>query len=212
MLQMTTIHEDASREALRDFLTAEEGGSTFSTYLADLKNGRLAPEYVRAIGQHYRLDPKHWPMEQVYSFMIVHDMLMSGEFGQVQISTHGTPHPDCDRNANQAGLDDLLGPFVARVDPDQNTSDFGDGLLKWNEPIQVEQSMGVCHTDTASGHSSPVIFVKTIPPGRVPLEIGTTTASTTLGHLLRLGGVARWPYGSDRITLFLRTKPAKALL
>lgn len=208
---MTTVHEEAAEAGFREFMSTEDGAKALQIYFSGLKEGRWSSDYVDAIGQHAWLKPTQWPMKQVYAFMMVHAMLMDGEVGQVQISTHGGPAADREREQNQRSISDLLGPFVATVDPDQKTSGYGDGWLEWDEPIQVEQSVGVPFIEP-SGHTEPVIKVRTLPPGSVPLEIGTTHASKTLEHLTRFKGLARWSYGSDRIRLFMRTRPRRSLL
>ena len=42
-------------------------------------------------------------------------------------------------------------------------------------------------------------------PTFMPLEIGHTNPETTVWHLAETGGIARWPYGHDKITLLLST-------
>ena len=209
---MTTVHEDAATDALRDFLSTEDGAKAFSVCTAGLRTGRWSQGYVNAIGQTHWHDPARWPLDQIYSFMMVHSRIMDGEIGKVQISAHGEPSADRERAINQAALENLPGPFVAHVDLDQHGSDRGDGFLAWTAPIQVEQSVGYPHSDLATGHTAPVIITKTLPPGQVPLEIGYTLPSKTHDHLLSGRGVARWAYGSRRIYLFVRTRPAKSLL
>jgi hypothetical protein len=121
---------------------------------------------------------------------------MRGDVARVVLGTHGnTPCADAGRAANAAALSDLPHPFTATVDQTQG-NDSQDGWLEWTEPIDVEVSTGVL-----GGSLSPVIVVRTLPPGGVPLEIGTTTPSVTLAHLRLQRGVARWPYGHHLITL-----------
>jgi hypothetical protein len=208
---MTTVHEEAAMVGFREFMSTEDGAKALQVYFAGLKEGRWEADYVQAIGQHAWLEPSQWPMEQVYAFMMVHHMIMDGEIGKVQIGPVSGPSADRDREVNQLAISDLPGPFVATVYRDQKTSEYGDGRLEWAEHIQVEQSTGVPYIDPC-GNFAPLIAVKTLPPGGVPLEIGTTHASKTLDHLTRFGGVARWAYGSDRILLFKRTRPARSIL
>lgn len=209
---MTTVHQEAAEQAALGSATDPEGAAALRDFRDGLKTGRWSLSYVNAIGQDYRLDPDRWPLAQIYAFMRVHSMLMDGEIAQVQISTDGGPVADENRTENQRRLNDLLGPFVAMVDPDQGTDSDGDGHLEWDEPIQVEQSMGVPYIDLATGEQSPLLKVATMPSGRVPLEIGTTFPSKTFEHLARFKGLARWPYGSDCIHLFVRTRPRRSAL
>jgi hypothetical protein len=206
---VTTVHQNAAEQAAFDCATTPEGAAALRDYQDGLKAGRWPASYVAAIGQDPHDNPGRWPLAQIYAFMRVHAMLMDGEIAQVQISTDGGPVADENRTENQRRLDDLLGPFVATVNPNQGTDSDGDGHLEWDEPIQVEQSMGVPYIDLATGDEAPLLKVATTPPGRVPLEIGTTFPSKTFEHLTRFKGLARWPYGSDRIHLFVRMRPRK---
>lgn len=60
-------------------------------------------------------------------------------------------------------------------------------------------------------HASDVDFVSLdavasafkAPIEGLPLEVGQTHIKTTLRHLLESGGVARWPYGDDHVTLLV---------
>ena len=209
---MTTVHQDAAEQAALDCATTPEGAAALRDFQDGLKIGRWPTSYVDAIGQDHRVDPHRWPLGQVFAFMRIHSMLMDGEIAQVQISTDGGPVADENRAENQRRLDDLLGPFVATVDPDQETDAYGDGHLEWDEPIQVEQSMSVPYIVLATGEEAPLLKVATFPPCRVPLEIGTTFPSKTFEHLSRFKGLARWPYGSDRIHLFVRTRARRSAL
>lgn len=195
-----TVHEDMARTALDDFMGDAEGARALQVYVQGIRDGRWSQEYRDVIHQHHWAS--HWPYEQVAAFALVHSDLMSGDVADVQLTTFGhAPSPDRERSANAAALADLPRPFIAEVDMGQNGGD-ADGRLRWVEPIRVEVSTGVPFTDPC-GHTGPVPAIRTIPPGSVPLEIGTTMASNTLFHLRRDRGVARWPYGHDLIRLFV---------
>jgi hypothetical protein len=101
--------------------------------------------------------------------------------------------PGLDRQVehNQAQLDALPAPFRAWC---ASGSADEDGWLEWNESINVVHSM---QDDEPLG--------LTYPPSGVPLEIGHTEPETTIFHLRRDGGVARWPYRHEHITLVLST-------
>jgi hypothetical protein len=208
---MSTAHEDAARALFRDYMVSSDGAHALHVYYEGLVQKRWPPDYLDAIGQIHRCNPTAWPPEQVASFMMVHHMLMEGEVASVRIGEVEGPGPDRDRIGNQKKVDNLVGPFVARVDLDQGSSTFGDGTLSWSETIEVEKSLGLPHIDLATDHRGPVEVITHFPPGSVPLEIGVSKPSRTYQHLLHGKGVARWPYGSDRIWLFVRSKRAKAI-
>ncbi len=70
------------------------------------------------------------------------------------------------------------------------TASVGDGLFKWNEPIEVG-----CQNNN-------VVRSKMLEPSACVLEVGTTEITTTYFHLQSSKMLARWPYDSDTIYLF----------
>lgn len=102
------------------------------------------------------------------------------------------PGLDRDEHENQEKLGGLASPFTAWCAG--GTGD-DDGRLELDQPVQVEHEM-----------QDDERLVVLYPPSGVPLEIGHTEPETTIFHLRRDGGVARWPYGHDRITLLLSTR------
>jgi hypothetical protein len=196
------MHEDMAENMLDNFMGTPDGALALQVYYAGLKAGRWGRFYRESIHQG------RWagglPLEQIAAFAHFHSEVMSGCIAAVGIETdYESPGPDSDRAGNAARLTGLPWPFVAEVDPGQHQAD-NDGYLKWIEPIQAEASTGTPFT-RAGGRIEPRQITRTIPPGRVPLEIGTTRASVSLLHVIREKGLARWPYGHDRISLFVRT-------
>jgi hypothetical protein len=210
---MTTIHEQAADVALSSILSDPEGAAEFARVRADLKAGRrFKASYVDTIGQIFRSSRNNWPLNQVAAFVCVFAGRHVGNYGQIRIGRVPSPQPDRCRAENAAAVADLPGPFRAVVDVDQNCADQ-DGYLEWDEPILVERTVAAsllpsCPRDYAER----LIMPHHIGPGRVPLEIGYTMPSRTLCHLDIDGGVARWPYDADVITLFVNlTNPLEKL-
>lgn len=104
------------------------------------------------------------------------------------------PGRDRDEDGNQRKLGSLSPPFSAWC---AAGSGEDDGRLEWAEPVVVRHEM--------DGNRE--LLVEYGPSG-VPLEIGHTNPETTIWHLQNDGGVARWPYGEDRLTLLLSTSVA----
>ena len=198
---MSSVHVEMAENLLADFMGTPDGARAFQVYVAGIRDDRWDDFYRESIHQHHWRE--HFPLEQIAAFAHAHSDIMSGRVAQVQLTTFGaTPLRDADRAANAKALAELPRPFIADVDLDQNCAD-SDGHLRWVEPIRVEVSTGIPYSDPC-GHEQPLILVRTIEPGSVPLEIGTTHASNTLFHLRCDRGVARWPYGHDRINLFVK--------
>lgn len=103
-----------------------------------------------------------------------------------------TPGRDREERLNQSKLNRLPEPFAAWC---SSGSDEDDGRLEWSGRIAVRH--------TVQGDQPLVV---TYGPAGVPLEIGHTEPETTICHLRRYGGVARWPYGHQALTLLLCTR------
>jgi hypothetical protein len=197
---MASLHETSARNALQTWMSNPELASVLAEMMQRLSVGEFEDWYTAAICQDFRRTPAAWPMEQVLMFTQMHMDIISGKIGRTELGLWDQPREDSERAANQAALDELPEPFEGYVDPDQYGAE-GDGLLRWTEPIQVEVTTGQSR-QSASGRQAPVTRVVELEPGQVPLEIGTTMASRTRSHVLQGPGVARWPYGFDRIMVF----------
>ena len=130
-------------------------------------------------------------------FAQAHLGVVEGKIGRVDVGLWDAPKSDSARAANQAALDDLPDPFRGSVDSEQHGAD-ADGWIEWSEPIQVSVTTGES-VDDSSGHPVPMTKVVMVEPRRVPLEIGTTKPSRTLAHIREGFGLARWPYGYERL-------------
>lgn len=196
---MVTHHESAAMAHLE--LGMREPG--YAPMLMEAKDRlragqRWSPDFVDAVGRD-RWD--QWPLHQVDAFACVNALIHTGAYGMVLVSVGATPCADKEREANAAALANIHPSFVAELDMDQHCGD-SDGWLYWHDEITVECSTGTSYY-SPTGHPGSVMTKRRIPPGSVPLEVGSTLPSRTAIHLAMDGGVARWPYGSELITLFL---------
>lgn len=139
-----------------------------------------------AIGQPWRAA---WTLGQTWSYARVYHLLRTGSVVRVRVNVGTVPRQDRFRAENGAALSDLPEPFVASVCQEQNGGDC-DGDFAWAGPIQLSQGWD-------GGIADMPAF------DQVSLEIGSTSASRTLLHLVETGCVARWPYGSEDIWLFV---------
>lgn len=102
----------------------------------------------------------------------------------------GSPGENHDNRRNRLLMKHLPRPFKGTFFG--NAAD-ADGVIEWNERLVLP-----------SGED--------IPPGTVPLEVGTTSYWTTWGHCAFHGGVARIPYGASSMTLLVRIKPLHSFI
>jgi hypothetical protein len=207
-----TVHESLARDALVRVINDPRATAALADVERRLSSpsGGLERWYVDAIGQVHMSTSSRWPMEQVAAFARVHAGLVAGAFGMIRIGgphLEGGPGRDADRTGNASRLADLYGPFRAIVDLGQNNAD-DDGTLSWGTPARIERSAGASFINPClrSG-TSRIVMPVTVDPWSAPIEVGSTLPSRTLTHLVVDGAVARWPYGSDWITLFVNLEP-----
>lgn len=161
--------------------------------------------YADALGSSARYSPKRWPLHQHAAFVYLHSLIGAGDVAYTCISAGGTPGPDADREGNAALLAETHPTFEAWLDMEQNGAD-SDGTLSWSEPLKVSRPTGVFYYPSVcrDAEQSILAYPAMVKPGNAPLEVGDSWPSRTLMHLKQYGSVARWPYGSNLIWLFLR--------
>jgi len=197
---VSTVHERAAQN-LCDKVLAEPGGASLIVgFVQGLKEGRWSAPYIDAIGQSFRGGPRTWDPAQIIAFMETHSRICQGKIAQCVIGIGKQPLRDSARQENQATLADLPHPFSAVVSEYQGHGD-PDGLLEWSEAIICDVTTGEVET-LPDGQTRIATEQRILPPGQVPLEIGTTLPSRTLLHMCA-GGVARWPYRSETMRLFV---------
>jgi hypothetical protein len=173
---------------------------TFSAWLVQTKRalqaGGFPKEIVDAVFQ------RNWrgtsvSLVDTWGFAQVWACWRAEELAIVSVEVGGPPHGDSVIETNNALLKQAAEPFQGEFRPERGRGASCDGSFWWSEPI---------HLSLAEGGRFGA------KKGGLPLEVGSTTAATTLGHIRGNGGVARWPYGSNRIIVLLRTGPAPSLL
>lgn len=210
---MSTAHERGAQDVYDRWMSTPEGAVAFSAIWRGLHDGHLDPGYVAVLGQQF-IGP--WSPWDALMIGLMHAEICNGQFGLAKVRAQAAPLSDSRRADNALALADLPHPFVAEVSPEQNGAD-SDGDLAWTEPIEVD--VATEETERASnGWVRNVLERITVKPRRIPLEIGTTKPSRTRLHAVQDGGVARWPYGQDWITIIVplnhdavdRIDPARA--
>ncbi|MGH2868103.1 MAG: hypothetical protein ACRDNK_11130 [Solirubrobacteraceae bacterium] len=121
----------------------------------------------------------------------VAEQLQIGFWAIASVPLGAEPGKDRDELANQTKLDKLKTPYSAWCATGVGDDDGG---LEWDAPIRIRHVM----------HEEEPLVLE-YPASGVPLEIGHTEPETTIFHLRRDGGVARWPYRDQNVTLLLST-------
>lgn len=197
---MSTVHEIAAQNLCEKVLAKPGGVSLITSFVQGLKEGRWSTPYIDAIGQSFRGSPRTWDPAQIIAFMETHSRICRGAVAQCVIGIGKQPLRDNARIENQVILADLPHPFTAVVPEAQGHGD-PDGLLEWSEAIICDVTTGEVET-LPGGQTRIATEQRILPPGQAPLEIGTTLPSRTLLHMCD-GGVARWPYRSETVRLFV---------
>jgi hypothetical protein len=210
-------YHDILRDSVADQLTDPETAAFAATCLKQLKSGFWDQSYVDMIFQHFSSRPDIY---DAYYFGTIHGLLCLGRVLIAQIEVGSTPSADSEKAKNAAALWEVSLPYLY-VDKDNKTLDKlplgtmrakfspshgysgsdGDGYFEWLRPLHFSFSI-------ADGES----YRKRIRKGSVPLEVGYTRVTTTWIHLMQHGGVARWPYGSDKLFVLINVKPPKGML
>lgn len=201
---MRTIHEQVARRGLIDVMEDERWSKLVASWARKLEQGQASQSDFAIYGQ---TDPRagKWPMDQLAAAVRVHTFVMSGAYLWKTIFVERGPHADRQRDLNRAILASVPDPYLVNV-WDQNLADQ-DGTLRWSAPVEVNRSTGLGIYDGKHDDDGVVVMPRVIDPGVVPLEIGTTMPSRTLLHMLQDGGVARWPYHCDYISLLINPSP-----
>lgn len=205
-----TVHEDLAEGVWEDIQEDPEAVAA----MFRLRNRHIRGEmdeggihgtgYADALGSSARFQPKKWPLHQHAAFVKLHALIGAGDVTYTCISTGGTPGPDADRVGNAAKLAETHDRFEASLDMEQNGAD-ADGTLSWSGPLRVSRPTGDFFYPSACRNVQQSILVcpAEVVEGSAPLEVGDSWPSRTLMHLVQYGAVARWPYGSKLIWLFL---------
>lgn len=190
-----SFHDDSVKKIVHDLLeTDPPSAECISTYTKLLNEGHFEQKYVELFVQQWSGRSKY-SIYEGYAFMMLHHHLWQGRIALVYLDCD-EPHDNAMVAENQRILNKLPKSVKARFNPQKGGGADGDGSLQWLKPLIG--TLGI-HVDT----DETAVAQTRILPGQIPLEVGTTMASRTLAHILSDGGVARWPYGHDRITLLI---------
>ena len=187
MISSGTVHGNAIISTVRNVFTDNpEWVPILAEYQIRINTGFYDAWYLDAVVQ--RPDGTIYDIFDAYCFAQIHTMVMGGDVLIGRVDVEAEPLGDKAIGENASLLRNLPSPFWATFTG--GLADF-DGRLGWNHEIVLGQY-------DAGGHVVEQAFM----PESVRLEVGYTTSSRSLLHVLESGGVARWPYGSPSIHLF----------
>lgn len=196
---MPSIHEDVLKEKV-DRLTTDDPNwrLLFSDVLRRFEDGFYPQAYVDAILQNWWRNS--YDIYDAYAFSQVHAQILTGKVAIMLVNVGATPRRDKEVDYHNAILADspsymFFGTFYGGL-ADQ------DGSFTWKSNVEFNVKR---YDSTAKRVRKPRPV--SVAPRTVPLEVGYTKGSRTMLHLGADLGLARWPYGSEAITVFVTLDP-----
>lgn len=161
--------------------------SVLRQYVTKLKSGFWDWDYVNSC---FQLGYGDIDIYAAYCFAHFHTWVSIGKVLTAAIDLGLEPERDELIEENNKRLARLPGPFSGHFAGGNHSN---DGYVKWSEPIEFGQI-------DCTGRE----VMAVIKPKSIPLEVGLTRPDTTIYHILGDHALARWPYSSERIHLFVR--------
>lgn len=194
MTMIRQINEEVVNERMKDPLWRD----VIVEAMMNLNEGKYPTRYVDVIGQKWR-NSSSYDLYDTLPFLAVHTAIRTGLIAIFQVPVHETPYRDKMATANNATLSKITGPFKAKF---WGGTQGEDGYIEWSKPVNA-----ILDTGAECG------YVIALPKIYFPLEVGTTSFVKTKFQLtyafMDSGpccGLARWPYGQNRITVLVPSK------
>ena len=176
---MGSISEWALKCAVHDRVRKDTKLARTLAETADgMSTGRYPTELVRATAQTVESSSD---MYDAFVFLQLYHMICGGTLSWCEADIGFVPSRDTGAQTNNTRLSRL---------PSHLKAEFAGGLGDFDGYVLID------------GAAMPENLGRS---RRLPLEVGYTKAATTLDHILFRGGVARWPHGSKRLTLLIKS-------
>jgi len=167
-------------------------GVLFSEVATRMNEGYYDTSLLACLTQSRFVRPTsvRYNLYDAYCLCYLLDKLATGEIVTCQIMIEDNVADEVSTQIQHI-LNQLPAPFIG-----QCHSGLGKpaGHVEWTEEITLSQRIGI------TSHTC------TIVPCKIPLSIGFTSSATTWFHLQYNLGVARLPYGTREMTLFVDAK------
>lgn len=190
----TTDHGRAIRDLCTEAMRDPASAARITSVLEDLRNGRGPRDYVDAVFQNWA--GKLVDLDDAFAFGRIDHWVATGRVLIHPIHIGHRPFQDHKADLNNAILSTLPAPYRAEFEGGRGRRG-GDGWLEWSTPITAGR-----HGTPGNPNDPAEVEVE---PGSAILEVGTTAASRTYEWLVQNTKLARWPYDSEWITVFIPT-------
>jgi hypothetical protein len=194
MAYMTTTHADALTASF--YRTIRENPQ-MAAVAAEARNhildgGFYTPDLVDASFQKWERD-KEITLIDAFGFAHIWAHYLHGDIAYCSVPLSQSPGADREVEYNQSILDQLPEGFRAEYSPTKGRGADDDGSFT------IEKGIGLWRTFRTGQNEQrdEQWFFK--EDHTIALEVGTTSVSKTLYHLRCRRGVARWPYGYNKI-------------
>ena len=174
---------------LKEIGNSPENLKSLGILISRYNNGEWAQSFVNCIYQYSRYDKP-----DLYDKFILFQTIQSLEGRAVnhyvafQVDVGECPYPDKAIESNNKVLSKLKQPFEANFVGGTQDS---DGVFSWSRPI---------HVPVLDGSDVKWLLVDA---ETVPLEVGYNSSTKFDLYMKSSGGIARWPYDSNYITIFI---------
>jgi hypothetical protein len=198
---MTTTHARALEESFYRTLreTPQMALSVAEARNHILDGGFYTQEVVDAAFQKWERD-REITLVDAFGFAQVWAHFIFGDIACCSVPVPSGPGADREIKLNQSVLDRLPDGFRAEYSPERGRGADDDGLFT------IEKGIGLWRAfrePEGTTRTEPWFFKE---DHTIALEVGTTSVSKTLWHLRCGNGVARWPYGYDKIIVLAGVK------
>ena len=147
------------------------------------------PEFAEIFGQYDR--PSRITPADLYAYARILCMIYAGQITIVTIPFGEEPYRDHCTDENNSALERLPEGISAKFSGGKNGDH--DGIVRWSVPLSLNMIVdGKEYKSTLTPDSYPT---------DAPLEVGYTSFITSFNHLLEVGILARWCYGSDSLRI-----------
>lgn len=189
-----SIHFQALHSVVDKLMGDPDKIYVYSDYLRKMRSGHFDKTYIDNVMQKYSsYGDDEYDIYDAYAFAQFHFLMGSGKLASAKVNIGLKPKANDEveyhNNVLRKGKI-IYGAFVGGLGD-------SDGHITWDKPLEF-QIMHASETDDTIERSALIVSSR-----QLPLEVGFTDGSRTLLHLYQDHGLARWPYGSKIITLYL---------
>lgn len=195
---MNTIYQDAANQVVAKWLQDSEKARVLYETTSRLNSNFYDKHYVDFLLQNGNPRKRYYDTTDALPFCILHYHLQKGDIVVCDLPIYREPMSDDSYYENKKILEESLKqlvpvadtslPVTFNVDVWGGTQD-ADGILKWS-PVLAFSRM----------NQQQAIW---LPTTEVSLEIGYQDGTKTLMQIRGQTGLARWPYGSKTVRVFV---------